>query len=180
MVQVGIGKSAMKVFSGINAALLQNNQGGKVERTYGDGSYFEEVQFIGENRSTQDILANANLKKIDLYVGEFNHNINIDPNHTTYKGSDILGDVEKLLKAKPDTEHLTVAVDETIDFVNSNKTQQLLERFKDEIKSGKLNFVFFRSGQKFDMLGMDNYYGSPFYMINNGGQQWKNFKYIDH
>lgn len=74
-----------------------------------------------------------------------------------YEVGDIIGEVEALLAAKPETERLTIAVDETIDYVRSEQVTRLLERFSKEIKEGKLNFVFFRSGQKFDMLGIDNY-----------------------
>ncbi len=71
---------------------------------------------------------------------------------------------------------MTVAVDFTNDKVNSEKTQELLEKFQTEIQEGLLNFVFFSSGQKFDMLGMDHFYGSPFYLVNNGDdKRWKAF-----
>lgn len=71
---------------------------------------------------------------------------------------------------------LTVALDCTIDYINSNKVKNLLEEFKEEIQNGTLNFVFFKSGQKFDMFGMDNYYGAPFFMVNNSDPKWETFK----
>jgi len=171
--KVGVTKSAMNAFAGINAAVKSVQP--EMQRAYGEGSYFEEVGFIGSNRSAQEVMQNPSIERVDLYVGEFNHNINVDPSHSHYTPGDIQGDVASLLQAKPKTEHLTVAVDCTIDFIHSDKAKQLLERFSKEIKEGKLNFVFFRSGQKFDMLGMDNYYGGAFFMINNGAEYWKGF-----
>ena len=54
--------------------------------------------------------------------------------------------------------------------------QNLLTEFAEQIKAGKLNIVVFRSGQKFDMLGLDNYYGAPFYIINNKDPKWSSFE----
>jgi hypothetical protein len=34
----------------------------------------------------------------------------------------------------------------------------------------------FRSGQKFDMMGLDNYFGSPFYIVNNADPKWEAFQ----
>lgn len=84
-------------------------------------------------------------------------------------------DIKRLLAEKPLTERLTVALDVTIDEVNSPHIQELLEEYCNDIKDGKLNFVFFESGQKFDMLGVDHFYGGVFWMVNNGGEQWRAF-----
>jgi hypothetical protein len=54
----------------------------------------------------------------------------------------------------------------------------LLASFQNEIQSGRLNFVFFQSGPKFNTFGMDNYYGSPFYMVNNGQDHWAPFNQL--
>jgi len=163
----------MNAFAGINAAVRAMNP--NAERVYGEESYFEEVMFIGKNRSTKDVLANKDIASVDLYVSEFNHNINISTEHSHYTEGEIIRDVEALLKEKPGTKHLTVALDVTIDFINSDKVKKVLTHFAKEIQEGKLNFVFFRSGQKFDMLGMDNYYGASYWTVNNGGEQWKGF-----
>ncbi len=171
--KVGVNKSAMNTFAGINAAVQKLNS--KPEKVYGENSYFEAVAFIGDNRSTCDVVGNKDINSVDLYAGEFNHNVNISMDHDHYLAGAVINDVELLLKEKVDTKHLTVAIDVTIDFVNSPKAEELLKHFSKEIEDGKLNFVFFRSGQKFDMLGMDNYYGAPFWMVNNGGDQWKGF-----
>lgn len=174
-VQVGVGKSAMNVFSGINMLVGETTAKDSPERVISEGTYFEEVNIIGENHSPDEALKNPAVKTVDLYAGEFNHNVNIDLRITHYEPADVIGEVEALLKNKPETERLTVSIDQTIDFVRSKNVAALLERFSDEIAEGKLNFVFFRSGQKFDMLGMDHYYGSPFYMVNNGDAHWQAF-----
>lgn len=62
---------------------------------------------------------------------------------------------------------LTLALDSTIDFINSSKSAALFEEFKQEIETGKLNIICYRSGLKFDLFGMDNYCGAPFFMIHN-------------
>ena len=38
-----------------------------------------------------------------------------------------------------------------------------------------MNFILFRSVQKLDMFGMDNYYGAPYVIVNNGDHKWDSF-----
>jgi hypothetical protein len=176
LITAGLTKTAMNTFAGIVTAARENNPDTQI--AHGTDSYFETAYVVGKNRSIREATANPLIPQVDLYVGEFNHNINIREGFHHYTPGNIIADVEKLMAEKP-TKHLTIAVDSTVDLLNSPKAKELLERFKEEIKEGKLNFIFFRSGQKFDMLGMDNYYGSPFYMINNGGPQWKAFQRLN-
>jgi len=172
--KVGIGKSAMNVFAGINAA-VREMVGNRPQRVYGEDSYFENVVFIGQNQSLQTNLFGPS-DHIDLYVGEHSHNISIDPQKNHYTFNDVRQEIDEILRLKPNTQHLTVAIDSTIDMVNASHIKKLLEHFSEEIQEGRLNFVIFRSGQKFDMLGMDNYYGAPFYMVNNGSDTWRTFE----
>lgn len=172
-VKAGLTKSSMNTFSGVNAALRQMSE--NPYRVFQPDAHFEIVQSMsGSDETFEEAIGNTR-SSVELYLCEFNHNVNLDPAHNEYRTSDVIGEVEALLKSKPDTKHLTVAVDCTIDFSHSDKVYALLSRFSKQIRKGKLNFVFFRSGQKFDMLGMDHYYGSPFYMVNNGDVCWQPF-----
>ncbi len=170
---VGLAKSAMNVFSGVNAAVLNNNP--KPVRVCGAHSYYEEANLVGGNRNLDDVIKDPKIDKVDLYVAEFYHNIDINPQHTTYQKGTVIQDIKKIFAAKPNTDQLTVAIDATIDFVQSADMAELLQEFEKEINEGKLNIVVFRSGQKFDMLGLDHYYGSPFYIVNNGDKKWAEF-----
>ncbi len=171
--KVGLTKSAMNTMAGINAAVKEMNP--QATRAYMSGSYYESMILIGENLSTDQVIANPEIKAVDLFVGEFNHNIDIHLNHSHYTLGDMIGEIDRLLEAKPETQELSVGVDCTIDFFHSLKAKALLEHYEGLINSGKLNFVFLRSGQKFDMLGMDNYYAAPFYIVNNGDAKWNAF-----
>ena len=51
----------------------------------------------------------------------------------------------------------------------------MLTEFQEEIKKGALNIVCYRSGLKFDLFGMDNYCGAPFYMIHAQSPSWAAF-----
>jgi hypothetical protein len=165
--------TAMATFSALNHVLIASFP--NAERVYGADIYYEEQEILGKKRSLNTILLDKGVKNVGLYVGEFNHNAVVDVDFQEYKVGDLIGDLHALLSAKPETKHLTVAVDSTIDFINSIKAKDLLAHYTNEIKEGKLNFVFFRSGVKFDMFGMDNYYGAPFYQINNGAAHWQPF-----
>jgi hypothetical protein len=172
-VKVGIGKSAMNVFAGINGIIHQTTSNPQV--AHSSGAYFEEVHLVGPKRTVRDVMKDPLITKIDLYFGEFSPNISIDRRLKRYQGTDVIQEITDLIASKPQTEYLTVAIDCTIDLVQSQKVKKLLKHFAKEIEAGKLNFVFFRSGQKFDMLGMDSYYGAPFYIVNNGSSRWKAF-----
>jgi hypothetical protein len=52
---------------------------------------------------------------------------------------------------------------------------RLLTEFQDEIIKGSLNIVCYRSGLKFDLFGMDNYCGAPFYMMHAQTPAWAAF-----
>jgi hypothetical protein len=104
-------------------------------------------------------------KPLDVYVCDFHHNISLDRNH--YQIENLQHHVDELYRNKLVADKFTVAIDCTIDFVTSKDVQAFLEHNKDRIAAGKLNVVLFRSAQKFDMLGMDNYYGGFSVNINN-------------
>jgi len=166
----GITRSAMNTYAGIRCAA---NKGKKhLEQVFDKDSHFELAQFIGLNRSINQIIKDPKMLGIDLYLGEFNPNIGFDPYQKEYKSGDPIAEIELLLEKKTETKELTVAIDCTIDLIASKRVSKILEHFEKAIDAGKLNFIFFRSGQKFDMFGMDHYYGSPFYMINNGDKKW--------
>ena len=172
----GVGKSAMNVLSGLMSAAMRSSP--NLVLACDTSSHFESVEFIGTDKSIEKVIADKTYDHVDLYLGEFNYNVNLDPEHVHYTQGNIIHAVENLLRAKRGTKHLTVAVDCTIDYVNSSRVKQMLTHFAKEIEAGLLNFVIFRSGQKFDIMGFDNYYGAPFYMVNNGGPQWKHFNHL--
>ncbi len=70
---------------------------------------------------------------------------------------------------------LTVAFDATIDFLDSSRMKDLIATFQNEIQEGILNIVCYRSGLKFDLFGMDNYSGAPFFTIHAKDPYWAPF-----
>lgn len=52
---------------------------------------------------------------------------------------------------------------------------ELLIEFQREIEEGILNIVCYRSGLKFDIFGMDNYSGAPFFTIHRKDCYWSLF-----
>lgn len=173
--QVGIAKSAMNVFAGVNAAVIQNNP--NPVRICGAHSYYEESRVVGKTLTLDQALVDPSIEKVDMYVAEFYHNIDLDPDYTNYEKGTVIEDIRNIFQKKP-IDSLTVAIDATLDAANSEDIKYLLQAFENEIKDGKLNIVVFRSGQKFDMMGLDNYFGSPFYTVNNGDKKWDEFSKI--
>jgi hypothetical protein len=172
----GLSKTAETVFAEVTVAV--RSQSPNPVCAWSSGFYFEHALLLGQHQKLELIMKEANIDKIDLYGCTFNPSIEAEDPSSPYVQNDLIADIEKILKEKPNTQHLTVAIDFTNDYFNSAKSQCLLKHFESDIHSGRLNFVFFSSGQKFDMLGMDHFYGSPFYMINNGADYWKPFNQL--
>jgi len=172
--QGGIAKTSMNVYAGVYRAAMENNP--NAVRVCSKGSYFEHVDFIGKTLDLDDALKDPNIK-IDVYGGMFNPNVAIETEFTHYTERNIAEDIRKILQ-KNTGKPFTVVIDSTIDYIHSKKSAQLLEEFAKEIAEGKINFVFLRSGQKFDMLNNDNYYASAYYVINNGAEHWKPFEHL--
>nr|MBA3539093.1 hypothetical protein [Deltaproteobacteria bacterium] len=103
---------------------------------------------------------------VDLFVCDFHHNISMD--RTLYQVEDVEHQVAQLFEQKLVAPKFTVAIDCTVDLVRSDDIRKFLARFKKQISDGNMSVVLFRSAQKFDMLGMDNYYGGYTVTINNG------------
>lgn len=173
-VKGGLGKTAETVFVEVNCSVQTLNP--NPVRTWCNWFYYEHANLLSSSYKLDSVLKNNNIDKIDLYGCTFNPSIESDHTNTNYTLTDIISNIESILKEKPNTQYLSIAIDCTNDYFNSRKSQELLERFEYEIYSGRLNFIFFGSGQKFDMLGMDHFYGSPFYVINNGADHWKPFE----
>jgi hypothetical protein len=170
---VGVARSAMNVFTGVNAIILKNNP--NPVRICAEHSYYEEVSLVGGTKTLQSVLDDPAIDKVDIYATEFYHNIEVDPDYTHYQKGRVIEDIRSIFTRKPETDQLTVTIDATIDFAQSADIKELLQAFETEIREGKLNIVIFRSGQKFDMYGFDNYFGCPFYVINNGAAKWAEF-----
>lgn len=103
--------------------------------------------------------------KFDIFLCEFHHNISLYNNE--YHTEEVVRQVKTLFEKDLVAPKFTVAIDCTIDFLRSSDMQEFLAAFEEEIRSGQLNVVFFRSAQKYDMLGLDNYYGGYTITINN-------------
>lgn len=175
LMEARLGKTAVNTFAGLNAAVIEmNNNPVKIA---GGGLYYEETGFLG-GKYLEEVLADASIKKVDFYACQFNPNIDIDDQCHHYASDPVEKNIRSIFEKKPDTDQLTVAVDITIDYANSERMQTLLKSFEKEILEGKLNLVFFRSGQKFDIMGMDNYYGSPFFVVNNRDAKWTPFQKV--
>lgn len=167
-------RTGVNAFAGINAAILETHN--KPVRAYGKGFYFEQAGFIGYDNTLEALLDDETFDTIDLYSCQFNPNIEIASKFTHYEGENVEANINSIFEKKPKTQRLTVAVDCTIDYIRSESMKKLLSTFQSEIEKGKINFIFFRSGQKLDQFGMDTYYGAPIVQVNNGESHWKPFE----
>lgn len=101
--------------------------------------------------------------KLEVYLCEFHHNISYD--RTEYKPEDVAGQVRKLIDGEVAANPFTVAIDTTIAKTDDPQIKGFLDAFKDEIKSGAMNVVIYRSAQKFDQMGADTYNGGVMCVI---------------
>jgi hypothetical protein len=173
-VQSGLGKTAVNVFTGINEIILSEKP--VAVRVHCENYYYEQKSLLGEKHDYHAFLQSGSIQKVDLYVGQFSPNIELDPSVTGYQRNDVAGHIKELITTQRAAEAMTVAIDCTIDRLNSDNVKTLLATFETEIQNGRLNFIFFQSGAKFNTFGMDNYYAAPFFIVNNRQDHWKAFK----
>ncbi len=98
-----------------------------------------------------------NKAKLDTYLCEFHHNISYD--RQKYSPEDIRLQVRKLIDKGVVANPFTVAIDTTIAKTDEANVKTFLTAFKKEISDGEMNVVIYRSAQKFDQMGSDNYNG---------------------
>ena len=126
-VKAGITKSAMNTVAGLCVAV--NKTTTHPVKAYHAGSHFEIVQLLHPDSSLESQVVPKNLKRVDMYLGEFHHNVKLLYNHDEYQPGDVIGEVEPWLQSMPEGQHLTVAIDSTIDFIQSPHAQKVLEHF---------------------------------------------------
>jgi len=144
---------------------------------FGENTYYECIKtskWVGSSVSI-DEATEEDWVEADLILAQFNpalKRINLLPKE--YKVENIAHYLRQALR-HPREKPLTLAIDCTFDFIDSPQVGALLQAFHREIESGILNVICYRSGLKFDLFGMDNYSGAPFYMIHNGASYWDAF-----
>jgi hypothetical protein len=177
LTQCGIHTSGMTSLTGIFKA-VEKMKGRRPRVIFGENTYYE---CIGAAQKASDAIyiteaKEEDWKTIDLILAEFNpvlRRIELQP--TEYKIERISDSLRKALSQRQD-DPLTLALDCTFDYIDSPKVKELLEEFQNEIKAGRLNIIGYRSGLKFDLFGMDNFCGAPFFMIHNDDPKWASFE----
>lgn len=147
---------------------------GKTPRVlYGENTYFECINaaHLVSNASPIEEAMEEDWKNVDLILAQFNPVLKkVDSPNIEYKTERVSEVLHRALKHK---KPITLALDCTLDLINSNRVRELLTEFQEEIQNGFLNIVCYRSGLKFDLFGMDNYCGAPLFMIH--GPSWTAF-----
>lgn len=174
--------SSMHCVASIIAGAEQQNPGRELNVVVMKDSYFETGMLIPKSKrhkiqtvrgedlasSESDWYSIDRENGVDLYLAEMHHNISID--RKVYSAEPLLDQVKLMYNRGVFAERFTVAIDNTIGVEGE---ESMREFFKDPLISrlileGKLNVVLYRSAQKFDMFGMDNYYGGILSVINSG------------
>jgi hypothetical protein len=102
---------------------------------------------------------------LDLFIGDFHHGISTEL--AAYRPEDLIRQIDLLYDNDLVSERFTVAIDQTIGLPDGAEIQEFLSHNRVRIEEGKLNVAVWRSAQKFDMLGMDNYSGGIMVVVNN-------------
>ena len=176
MTSYGIHSSGMTSVCGIFKAVEKSL--GKVPKVfYGENTYFECINaaHLVSNAMPIEEAQQEDWKHVDLILAQFNPVLKkVDIPITVYQTEKIANVLHKTFNARRD-KPLTLALDCTLDFIDSSRVSRLLKEFEEEIRTGILNIICYRSGLKFDLFGMDNYCGAPFYMIHSQDQKWNSF-----
>lgn len=172
----GIHASGMTSMAGILHATRKML--GRAPRVlFGENTYFEclkIVDWVSKCLSVQKA-TEEDWREVDLILAQFNPALKrIDLLPTEYREENVIQFLQKSFKVRG-KKPLILALDCTFDYIDSPRVGQLLEVFQSEIEKGYLNIICYRSGLKFDLLGMDNYCGAPLYMIHNHDLHWTPF-----
>lgn len=184
--KVHLKPSAMGAFSSILGAIENQKTNKKIKVAAMSESYHEILQNLEKSKSYDySLIHETSYKKlgdsvfdpqkfkgdkipIDLFFCEFRHNINFNKNYV-FEKSNVKDYIKSIFKNGIAADQLTVVIDNTIDLEVSDELRDLLadSTIKELIQKGRLNLVCMRSAQKYDMLGIDNYYGGIVISINN-------------
>ncbi|MBS0604999.1 MAG: hypothetical protein JSS60_08210 [Verrucomicrobia bacterium] len=177
-----IHSSAMTSLGGIFKA-VERTLGRSPRILYGENSYFECIhatERVAKHATPIQEAGEEEWKDVDLILAQFNPTVKrINSKVTEYQATEyhvekIAEVLHKALRVR-EGRSLSVAVDCTLDFSDSPRVGRLLAEFQKEIERGDLNLIFYRSGLKFDLFGMDNYCGAPFFMVHNRDSKWSFF-----
>ncbi|MES2198936.1 MAG: hypothetical protein V4489_02045 [Chlamydiota bacterium] len=152
------------------AGILKNKN---LHVLYGENTYFECVKAVKwASRATSTLEATEEqFSSADLILAQFNPSWSgINGVKDKYRVEDIPLFLHKAFKNRQ--KPLILALDCTIDYIFSENIKNLFEEFKYKILEGRLCIICYRSGTKFDLFGMDNYCGAPFYIINDNSNTW--------
>lgn len=163
----GIHSMGMSCFAAVAKAVERNL--GPVHAIYGEYTYYECLNAFRKLCTTfsrADEASPEDWERANFLFVQCNPAVRTDFQHERYESEKIEALIAKILSFDR-KDPLTLALDTTLDYVVSPRVKGLLEEFSQEILDGKLNVVVFRSGNKFDLLGMDNYCGAPFFICHN-------------
>lgn len=166
--------SGMSCVDGVMRAMRQDNPGVKIACL--SDNYFETFATLGKlsghsitegsakptfnqidvnniDGSIDQLKENGNLPDVVFFDLRSSPSIHAD-NYDTKKIESI---TDKLLEGRSADEPLTIALDVTLDKIHSKELNDFLCKYQDAIKDGRLNIVMYRSGHKFDQLGVDKF-----------------------
>ena len=173
--------SGMTSLTGIMKA-VEASLGRAPSMLLGENIYFEVLKaanLIGKAILVDHAKIN-DWEDVDLILAQFNPPLRrIDLPISEYQEENVAQIVRKAIDAK-EGRPLTIALDCTLDYIDSPRVSQFLATFQDEIESGALNVICYRSGLKYDLFGMDNYCGAPFCMFHSREAKWSDFDRMIH
>lgn len=153
------GVQAQKGSASLNVLMQRRSYYEESAYAVGEIARYRQFAFDGRDAghgvlALQDQLAGG--APLDLFVAEFHHNVTTDDNR--YAPENVAKQVQALLASDPPVlaSPCTIAIDTTMNLSNQSDITGFLMAVKEHIDSGRLNVVLFRSGQKFDMGGMDH------------------------
>jgi hypothetical protein len=165
--------SGMTSLAGI-FQIMHKNLGKAPSVLYGENTYYECINAANlVSKASPSLKASTeDLKEADLILAQFNPVWKgAQLPKVSYREENISQIVRGSLNVRQE-KPLVLAIDCTFDFIDSAKVAALLYEFQEEIEKGTLSVLCYRSGLKFDLFGMDNYCGAPFYMIHSKDPKW--------
>lgn len=144
---------------------------------YGENIYFETLHLIQETCHAAPLVhaQEEDWKNVDLILTQFNPVLKKDlGGHFLYHKENVEQIIHQVLEHNPNRS-FTVAIDMTLDPLDSPNLAHLMDTFTHEIQESRFNLIFYKSGLKFDLFGLDHCAVAPFFMIQCRDPKWAPF-----
>lgn len=165
---VGLFNSGMRAFFEAIEATIETNTTTNPSIVFTNNVYYETIEYLSEQNIKFENYSQGKLKNsnADIYVTNLMAPLATPDKKASYAVNPIQF-VDDIFKERTSRKPVSIILDITATDEGSKLIKNFLHTHKSKINTGKLNIVFFKSLQKYGMLGTDKFQAGYIWTINN-------------